>query len=172
MVLWGLSAQNMTKCCVHWLLLYIHKVPSLPGLFWSSAVWLYTMFLCQVGVYLNYYSFIVFFVFLQYWGLNSIQPLSHSTSPFLWFFFLRSGLANYLPGLLWTTILLISASWVARITGTCHQCLALLLFWLASNSRSWLGALFCEGWWSNSRCRPWVQTPLLQKTTATTTKNP
>jgi hypothetical protein len=40
----------------------------------------------------------------------------------VWWSFSRYGLANYLLRLLWTMILLISASWVARVTGVSHQC--------------------------------------------------
>jgi hypothetical protein len=46
--------------------------------------------------------------------------LSHSTSPFFvfWFFFEIGSLSCL--GWLWTAILLISVSWVARITGESH----------------------------------------------------
>jgi hypothetical protein len=62
-----------------------------------------------------------FFFFWQYWGLNS---LSHSTSPILWWVFSRRVRVSrtIYPGWPWTTILLISASWVARITGVSHWC--------------------------------------------------
>jgi hypothetical protein len=43
--------------------------------------------------------------------------------------FSRQGLAHYLPGWLQTSILLISASWVPRITGVSYQCLAFILLW-------------------------------------------
>jgi hypothetical protein len=49
--------------------------------------------------------------------------LSHSTSSVLWVFS-KYGLRNYCPGWLWTMIFLISAFWVARITGMSHWCLA------------------------------------------------
>jgi hypothetical protein len=41
----------------------------------------------------------------------------------LWRVFSREGLINYLPCWLQTEILLISASWVAKITGMSHRCL-------------------------------------------------
>jgi hypothetical protein len=53
--------------------------------------------------------------------------LSHSTSPFLWRIFFKIGSQELLcQGWVRTLILLISVSWVARITGLSHQCPALL----------------------------------------------
>jgi hypothetical protein len=46
--------------------------------------------------------------------------LSHFTSPILWGIFWDRILQTICPGWLWTSILLISASWVARITGVSH----------------------------------------------------
>jgi hypothetical protein len=46
--------------------------------------------------------------------------LSHSASPFLWWVFSREGLENYLQADFEPRSLLISASWVARITGVSH----------------------------------------------------
>jgi hypothetical protein len=45
--------------------------------------------------------------------------LSHSTSTFLWFFFFFQDRISWTVclGWLWTAVLLISVSWVARITG-------------------------------------------------------
>jgi hypothetical protein len=69
------------------------------------------------------------FSFLQYQGLNS-GPSPWATSPalFLWWGFWRT----ICPGRPWTEILLISASWVARITDVSHWLLVkmpvLLLF--------------------------------------------
>jgi hypothetical protein len=56
--------------------------------------------------------------------------LSHSTSPFFFFcegFFEIGSHGTTCLGWLQTVILLISASWVARITGVSHQCPARLL---------------------------------------------
>jgi hypothetical protein len=47
--------------------------------------------------------------------------LSHSTSPIFVKGFSRQGLENYFLGWLRTLILLISASYVARVTGISHQ---------------------------------------------------
>jgi hypothetical protein len=72
-------------------------------------------------------NIIFFFFFLQYWGLNS-RPTSWTTPPALFFvkFFSRWAHRTICLGWLWTVILLISASWVARITGVSHQHLAFL----------------------------------------------
>jgi hypothetical protein len=50
----------------------------------------------------------------------------------LWWVFFKIGSRElFAQGWLWTTILLIPAFWVARITGVSHQCLAWsLFFWL------------------------------------------
>jgi hypothetical protein len=61
--------------------------------------------------------------------------LTLSTSPFLWWVLSRYGLMNYLPGWLWTTIFLISVSWVAKITGVNHR--LSLQFLCVSFLRSW-----------------------------------
>jgi hypothetical protein len=56
--------------------------------------------------------------------------LSHSTSPIFVKSFWDKVLWTICLGWLWTMIFLISASWVARITGVSHQHLAnILLFW-------------------------------------------
>jgi hypothetical protein len=47
--------------------------------------------------------------------------LNHLTIPVLGWVFLRQGPIKYLPRVVWTAILLIAASWVARITGVSHQ---------------------------------------------------
>jgi hypothetical protein len=47
--------------------------------------------------------------------------LSYSASPFSWGFFRDRVSWTICPGWLQTSILLISASWVARITGVSHQ---------------------------------------------------
>jgi hypothetical protein len=55
--------------------------------------------------------------------------LSHSTSPFFVMDFSKIGFLELFPqGWLWTVILLIPASWVARITGVNHWRLAPCLF--------------------------------------------
>jgi hypothetical protein len=50
--------------------------------------------------------------------------LSHSASPFCDGHFQDRVSQTICPGWLWTTILSISVSWVARITGVSHRCLA------------------------------------------------
>jgi hypothetical protein len=65
-----------------------------------------------------------FFIF-QYWGLNSgPSPWATSLSPFWDEYFQDRVLWTICLGRLQTVILLISASWVARIIGTSHQYLA------------------------------------------------
>jgi hypothetical protein len=59
-----------------------------------------------------------FFFFLQYWGLNS-GPIPWATP---WAFFWESSWRTICLDWLQTLILLISASWVARVTGVSHQC--------------------------------------------------
>jgi hypothetical protein len=84
------------------------------------------------------------------WGLNSrlqackagpllLEP--HLQSISLWLFG-DQGLVNYLPGWPWATILLISASQVAGITGMSHWHLAQSFIFILSQ-RNFLQ--FCEG---------------------------
>jgi hypothetical protein len=61
--------------------------------------------------------FFFFFFFWQYWGLNSGATPESLHQPFLWRVFRDSISRTICPGWLWTVILLICASWVARITG-------------------------------------------------------
>jgi hypothetical protein len=60
------------------------------------------------------------FVF-QYWGLNS-GPTPWATPPALYCdeYFQDRVSWTICPSCLWTVVLLISASWVARITGVSH----------------------------------------------------
>jgi hypothetical protein len=63
------------------------------------------------------------YLFLQYWGLNS-GPTTWATPPALFcdgFFWDRVSQTICL-GWVQTAVLLISASWVARITGESHWC--------------------------------------------------
>jgi hypothetical protein len=54
--------------------------------------------------------------------------LSHSASPFCDRYFWDRVSQTICLGWLWTAILLISAYWVARITGVSHRCLACCCF--------------------------------------------
>jgi hypothetical protein len=64
-------------------------------------------------------------IFFSVLGLElRAYTLSHSTSPFLWRVFWDRVSKTICPGWLHTTILLISASWVARITDMSHRCQA------------------------------------------------
>jgi hypothetical protein len=71
----------------------------------------------------------VYFFFLQYRGLNS-GPSPWATPPtlVLWRVFWDRVWWTICPGSLQTAILLISASWVARITDVSHGCPALGLY--------------------------------------------
>jgi hypothetical protein len=71
-----------------------------------------------------------FFFFSRYWGLNS-GPSPWATTPAQFFvigFFWDRVSQTVCPDWLQTEILLISASWVARITGVSHQCPALFIY--------------------------------------------
>jgi hypothetical protein len=79
---------------------------------------------------LFFHLIVYLFIFLQSWGLNSGSS-PWATPPALFFcegFFEIRSHGTICPGCLWTSILLISASWVGRITGVSHQCLACLIF--------------------------------------------
>jgi hypothetical protein len=74
-----------------------------------------------------YSTFIYLFIYLFIYVLLGfeLRASSHSTSPFLWWIFFKIGSSGTIcPGWLRTSIPLISASWVARITGVRHQCWA------------------------------------------------
>jgi hypothetical protein len=63
--------------------------------------------------------------------------LSHSTSPFLWTCFQdRVSQTIFLAGWLRAAVLLISASWVAKMTGMSHRCPAQTTF-LKQQSLKW-----------------------------------
>jgi hypothetical protein len=87
------------------------------------------------------------FFFLWYWGLNS-GPTPWASPPALFmkgfFFFFEIGSHGTIcPGWLWNTILLVSASWVARITGVSHWRLTMFLFFLVVLGFE-LGALYLQ----------------------------
>jgi hypothetical protein len=70
----------------------------------------------------------LFIFFLWYWSLNS-GPIPWATPPALFceVFFQDKVSQTICPGWLQTAIFLIYASWVARITGMSHWCLATLV---------------------------------------------
>jgi hypothetical protein len=71
---------------------------------------------------------VAFYFCVQYWGLNGLHP-EPLYQPFFMMGFLEIGSQKLLcPGWLRILILLISASWVARIIDMHHQCLA--FFWV------------------------------------------
>jgi hypothetical protein len=70
------------------------------------------------------------FFFFAVLGLElRSYTLSHSPALYVLGYFRDRVLQTICPGWIWTMILMISASWVARITGVSLQCQALLLFW-------------------------------------------
>jgi hypothetical protein len=73
--------------------------------------------------------------------------LSHSNSPVLCWVFSRWVLRTRCLGWLWTVILLISASWVARITRKSHWCPACFDYFWDRISH------LCQGW---PRQRPYL----------------
>jgi hypothetical protein len=66
------------------------------------------------------FGWLVCFVFVVLGFELRAYTLSQSTSPFLWWVFRDRVSPAICLGWLWTAILLISASWVARITGLSH----------------------------------------------------
>jgi hypothetical protein len=63
--------------------------------------------------------------FFWFWGLNSgLTPWATLPALFLWRVFWDRVSQTFCPGWLWTLVLLISASWVAGITGVSHWCQA------------------------------------------------
>jgi hypothetical protein len=93
----------------------------------STKCWI---LLTTFGYLKQYHVYVCYFIKLQLeefsrgwsWGLNP-EPASWATPPvfWLWWVFWVRVLWAICPGWLWTEILLISASWVARITGLSHQ---------------------------------------------------
>jgi hypothetical protein len=99
----------------------------------KSLVWFFSFSLYRwlLSVYWECISFFLF----HYWGLNSgPYTLTHSTSPFLYIFFWDRVSWAICQGWLQTAILLISAFWVARITGVSHQCPAEVYFFYFFNT--------------------------------------
>jgi hypothetical protein len=94
--------------------------------------------------------FFFFFVVLEF-ELRA-YTLRHSTSPFEWFFFFKIGSQEpFAWGWFWIAILLISASWVSRITG-----MASAIFYLLKQITK--SSLYTRG------CTPdgiWTRTSLL-----------
>jgi hypothetical protein len=113
-------------------------------------------FLSLKYIYINYWIFLLkvniailflfFYLFLQYWGLNS-GPSPWTTPPALFCEgFFKIGSHEFLSGWLWTAILLISASWVARITGVSHRRLGQSYFYVMEWEHKWF-QLFDAVFW-------------------------
>jgi hypothetical protein len=114
----------------------------------------------------------IYIFFLAVLGLNSgphtwlnrhSYRLSHSTSSFLWWvFFVKIESRTICPGWFWTMILLISASWVARITGVSpqrptRQCILNSKTVSQVGLRSQSQAVLCaEGWRDDHIKKTWT----------------
>jgi hypothetical protein len=83
---------------------------------------------CNLLVRLHVYTWTVSILAFFFFAVLAFEPraytLSHSASPFCTGYFQDRVSQTICPGWLWTKILLISASWVARITDLSHQHLA------------------------------------------------
>jgi hypothetical protein len=86
--------------------------------------WTQGLMLARQALYqLSHSIWAVIFFFFEVLGFElRAYTLSHSTSPFLWWVSFEIGSCGSIcPGWLRTMILLISDSWVVRITGVSHQ---------------------------------------------------
>jgi hypothetical protein len=87
------------------------------------------IFISLTATFENWMS--ISFLFFVVLGFESrAYTSSHSTSPFVWWVFLKQGLENYLPHLASNCNPLISASCVPRVIGVSHQCPAHYIFCL------------------------------------------
>jgi hypothetical protein len=101
--------------------------------FYSWAFQFYQPLHCYPSVL---FFFFFFFFFLWCWSLNS-GPTPQATPPALFLcdgFFQDRVTGTIHLGWLWTSILLISASWVAGITGMSHQLSSFLVCFLTYSS--------------------------------------
>jgi hypothetical protein len=83
--------------------------------------------LCRISC-LKHVSTLFLFFFLVVLGLELDLHLESLHWPFFGRDFLRQVLRTICPGWFWTSVLLISASWVARIPGVSHWHTAVSLF--------------------------------------------
>jgi hypothetical protein len=60
--------------------------------------------------------------------MQGLHPWATLLAPFLWRVFQKRVSGTICLGWLWTAFLLFSASWVARIAGVTHWCLAFIFF--------------------------------------------
>jgi hypothetical protein len=114
--LWRMSCNFFCCCCIGvWILPSTFQTGALPFEHASSP-----------------FYFILFYLFLWYWGLNSgPTPRATPPAPFCDGYFLRQSLSwTVFPGLTLTTDPPDLCSWVARITGMSHWCLALFTFFI------------------------------------------
>jgi hypothetical protein len=105
------------------------------GFFWNRVPWIICLGWLQIVILLISASWVnkitgmnhqhpteIFIYLFNFFALGfelRAYPLSHSTSPFLWWAFFE---IRFHELLLQIAILLISASWEAEIMGVSHQC--------------------------------------------------
>jgi hypothetical protein len=115
-----LGLFNMISSSIHFL------ANDIISLWWKKTLKAWMNILSNS---LPLYLFIYLFIYFCDTGAWTQGPSPWATPPaqffVIGFFWDRVSWTIY-PGWLWTVILLISASWVARITGVSHWCLAFL----------------------------------------------
>jgi hypothetical protein len=128
--------------CYMYLQFHLFCIPLPPMIYLYVEMYLFfyllyyfPMWLCLTSLTNVHHWIMFFFFFLRYWGLN-IGPTPWATPPILFCegFFQDRVSQTICPGWLQTTILLISASWVARIRGVSRQGLAWITFWFIDMS--------------------------------------
>jgi hypothetical protein len=131
----AMDGRKVNSCLI-WTKAYFS--PDFNFLSWNIRVW-YRWFQHPLAVYnlhpnsnfaQSYLQLCFLFIyFLQFWGLNS-GPTPQATPPIFFYegFFRDRVSRTVCLGWLLTVILLVSASWVARIIGVSHWCLAKLCF--------------------------------------------
>jgi hypothetical protein len=118
-----------------WVLLPLLRVCPQCSLFSCQLLFVFKEKLKHIYVHPSLsYTLFFFFFFLAEMGLELMAfTLQYAANPFWWRVFWDRVSRTICLGFLQTTILLISASWVARITGMSHKHLAiksLLIFFL------------------------------------------
>jgi hypothetical protein len=90
------------------------------------------------------FQILIFFFFLQYWGLNSgPMPLRHSQSFFVMDILQIGSCRTISPGWLQSTILLISASWEAKITDMSHRHPAQIFYLHCWSQHGYFSGIYC-----------------------------
>jgi hypothetical protein len=123
----NLNIKGKNSCTASYPLLQLRLCQPKRAIYWTqlcllpSAVWGCAKL--KPTAYLKHLSALhtQLFFFFQCWGLNSgLTPWATTPALFVMGFFQARVTQTICLGWLWTTVLLISASWVARITGVSH----------------------------------------------------